>query len=157
MWIGGLSIIPLSFAAASDRSGLGAISNAALGGAYVVATLLPLAVAYLLRRERSFWDAPFVIWAVLGSVFRGPFVYVWCALGSIGLVASGIHEIRTERINLGIVGFALTVLSFYFARVMDKLERSASLILLGVIFLAGGWALERTRRRLIRSIERGDG
>ena len=46
--------------------------------------------------------------------------------------------------------FALTVLSFYFAKVMDKLERSGSLVLLGILFLAGGWALERTRRRLIR-------
>ena len=70
-------------------------------------------------------------------------------------MGSGIRETRAERINLGIVGFALTVLSFYFAKVMDKLERSGSLVLLGILFLAGGWALERTRRRLIR-IARGD-
>jgi hypothetical protein len=32
---------------------------------------------------------------------------------------------------------------------MDKLGRSVSLIVLGLLVLAGGWALERTRRRLI--------
>ncbi len=32
---------------------------------------------------------------------------------------------------------------------MDKLGRSASLIGLGVLFLAGGWALEQMRRRLV--------
>jgi hypothetical protein len=32
---------------------------------------------------------------------------------------------------------------------MDKLGRSASLVGLGVLFLGGGWALERVRRRLV--------
>jgi hypothetical protein len=32
---------------------------------------------------------------------------------------------------------------------MDKLGRSASLIGLGILFLGGGWLLERTRRRLL--------
>jgi len=63
-------------------------------------------------------------------------------------------ERRKERINLGVVGFALTIAIFYFADVMDKLGRSASLIGLGVLFLFGGWGLERTRRRLV---ERGAG
>jgi hypothetical protein len=35
---------------------------------------------------------------------------------------------------------------------MDKLGRSLGLIMLGVLFLAGGWLLERTRRRLIGHI-----
>jgi hypothetical protein len=45
--------------------------------------------------------------------------------------------------------FAATVLTFYSSQVMDKLGRSASLIGLGVLFLAGGWMLERARRRLV--------
>jgi hypothetical protein len=36
---------------------------------------------------------------------------------------------------------------------MDKMGRSASLIGLGVLFLGGGWALERTRRRLIAHMQ----
>jgi uncharacterized membrane protein len=74
-------------------------------------------------------------------------------MGSFGLAAWGIREARPERINLGIAGFALTVLAFYFSSVMDKLGRSASLIGLGVLFLGGGWALERTRRRLIAHMQ----
>jgi hypothetical protein len=50
---------------------------------------------------------------------------------------------------MGMAAVAITVLTFYFSEVMDKLGRSASLIGLGVLFLAGGWALERLRRQLV--------
>jgi hypothetical protein len=50
---------------------------------------------------------------------------------------------------MGAAIFAATILTFYFSQVMDKLGRSASLIGFGVIFIAGGWALERVRRRLV--------
>jgi hypothetical protein len=46
------------------------------------------------------------------------------------------------------------VLFFYFSNVMDKLGRSASLAGMGMLFLLGGWMLERTRRQLIASLER---
>ena len=46
-------------------------------------------------------------------------------------------------------GFALTLLFFYFSAVMDKLGRSASLIGLGLLFLAGGWGFEKMRRRFV--------
>jgi len=65
-------------------------------------------------------------------------------------------EERKERINLGVAGFALTILFFYFSNVMDKLGRSASLIGLGLLFLLGGWLLERTRRQLVARLERND-
>jgi hypothetical protein len=47
---------------------------------------------------------------------------------------------------------ALTLILFYFSQVFDKLGRSASLIGLGVLFLLGGWLLERLRRRLVNRI-----
>ena len=50
---------------------------------------------------------------------------------------------------MGAAVFAATVLAFYFSQVMDKLSRSASLLVVGILFLAGGAALERTRRRLV--------
>jgi hypothetical protein len=50
---------------------------------------------------------------------------------------------------MGAVIFAATVLAFYFSQVMDKLGRSLSLVGLGILFLAGGWALDRLRRRLV--------
>jgi len=52
-------------------------------------------------------------------------------------------------VNFGIVGFAITVGWFYFSDILDKLGRSLGLIGLGVLFLAGGWALEKMRRRII--------
>ena len=76
---------------------------------------------------------------------------VW-AIGAIGITAWGVLESRVERINLGIAAFMLTVMTFYFSSVFDKLGRSASLIGLGVFFLAGGWGLEKIRRGLIARI-----
>lgn len=52
-------------------------------------------------------------------------------------------------VNFGIVGFAIVVAWFYFSDIMDKFGRSLGLIGLGVLFLAGGWALERMRRKII--------
>ena len=47
------------------------------------------------------------------------------------------------------------MLWFYFSNVMDKLGRAASLAGLGILFLAGGSALERVRRRLVARIGKG--
>jgi hypothetical protein len=38
---------------------------------------------------------------------------------------------------------------FYFSDVLDKLGRSIGLILLGVLFLAGGWMLNHLRSNLL--------
>jgi uncharacterized membrane protein len=94
--------------------------------------------------------------SLLRYVWRELGLYGICALGSIGLIAWGLNEARKERINLGVAGFALTVLFFYFSNVMDKLGRSASLIGLGLLFLLGGWLLERTRRQLVARLEKKD-
>ena len=51
---------------------------------------------------------------------------------------------------MGAALFAATVVAFYFSEVMDKMGRSASLIGLGLLFLAGGWGLDRLRRRLVQ-------
>jgi hypothetical protein len=68
------------------------------------------------------------------------------------LIVWGILERRSERINLGVAGFAITLLVFYFSSVMDRLGRSASLVGLGLLFLGGGWALEQGRRRLVARV-----
>jgi uncharacterized membrane protein len=75
--------------------------------------------------------------------------YAWWALGATALAGWGVSDARSERINMGAAIFAATVLTFYFSQVMDKLGRSASLIGLGLLFLAGGWAIDRVRRRLV--------
>ncbi len=49
----------------------------------------------------------------------------------------------------GNCGFAVSIAWFYFSDIFDKVGRSLGLIGLGVLFLAGGWALEKTRRGLL--------
>jgi uncharacterized membrane protein len=61
----------------------------------------------------------------------------------------GVRLASKALVNLGILGFAISVGWFYFSDIMDKLDRSLGLIGLGILFLAGGWALEKWRRRLV--------
>jgi uncharacterized membrane protein len=68
---------------------------------------------------------------------------------AISIIWWGVRNASKALVNLGIVGFAVTVAWFYFSNLFDKMGRSLGLIGLGVLFLAGGWALEKMRRRLI--------
>ena len=61
----------------------------------------------------------------------------------------GVRQASRALVNLGIVGFAIAVAWFYFSDIFDKVGRALGLIGLGVLFLAGGWALEKMRRGLI--------
>jgi hypothetical protein len=47
----------------------------------------------------------------------------------------------------------LTVASFYYSSVFGRFGRSIGLIGLGLLFVGGGWWLERTRRRLLGRIQ----
>jgi uncharacterized membrane protein len=156
-WCGGLALLPTAaLLALNEWHNLPPRSDLALG--WSLAFFGPLAIGLLLRRS-VIWNAGFAGWAVLLTLTNMPsqsqehiLTYVLYAAGSAGLAAWGVVEARTERINLGIAGFAITVTAFYFSNVMDKLGRSASLIGLGLLFLGGGWLLERLRRRLIARI-----
>lgn len=156
-WIGGLALIPFVFYAISageigswvfPRLGALPLSLSVLGWAIVLAA--PLGLALLLRKRAAKWNLLAALWAWgLGIMPSGELpLYAWCALGAAGLIAWGVHESRRERINLGMAGFAITLLAFYFSSVMDKLGRSLGLMGLGFLFLIGGWQLERLRRRL---------
>jgi uncharacterized membrane protein len=81
--------------------------------------------------------------------------YALIAAGAVFLAWWGVKERSKALVNYGIAAFALTVAWFYFSSVMDKLGRSLGLIALGVLFLAGGWMLEKMRRRLIESMRDG--
>lgn len=127
---------------------------------WTVALGVPLTLSVALRRKAAWPNALAAVW-VLALIMLRPlaadvFTYVWWALGAIALVAWGARDGRGERINMGAALFAATVLTFYFSQVMDKLGRSASLAGLGVLFLGGGWALERLRRRLVRQARGGE-
>src|ERR1700739_130196 len=72
----------------------------------------------------------------------------------IFLIWWGVREASRGLVNLGIVFFGATVAWFYFSDLFDKMDRSLGLIGLGVLFLAGGWALEKTRRGLLAHMAR---
>jgi len=172
-WIGALALIPsVLFVIVSGAHGdwrQFSPSGIARELGWIATLSLPLALAWVLRRDASWMNLIAALWVVaLGTTslssqpneslllhaWRELGPYGMCALGSIGLIAWGLKEARKERINLGVAGFALTVLFFYFSTVMDKLGRSASLIGLGLLFLLGGWLLERTRRQLVARLEK---
>ena len=164
MWIGGLALLPLAAVVPSLPSSVPwqqlplAESYRTFG--WLAAFILPLALACWMRGSAASMNLIAAVWVVmLGTTSHrfGPgqnlLPYAMWGLGSIGLIAWGLKEARKERINLGVAGFALTVLAFYFSTVMDKLGRSASLIGLGLLFLLGGWLLEKMRRRLVARLE----
>jgi uncharacterized membrane protein len=155
-WIGGIALLPAAAYTASD-SWSGTPFPAAHLPAWALAVAVPMGIAVALRGRDTVWNAAAVFWTLVLAALSGSrpeylAVYLWCAVGSVGLSLWGIHDSRAERINLGIAAFALTVFFFYFSSVMDKLGRSASLMGLGILFLGGGWVLERTRRRLMARI-----
>jgi len=163
-WIGGIALLPLVvMCAANDfwwANQKTPVSLYLIG--VPVALLGPLAMAWLLRRRDSWKNAVAAAWVLFASLLPdrpGPShilaqlaPYVWCGVGALGLIAWGLDERRRERINLGIAGFGLTILVFYFSQVMDKLGRSASLIGLGLLFLLLAWFLEKTRRQLVARV-----
>jgi uncharacterized membrane protein len=81
--------------------------------------------------------------------------YAMVAAAAVFLVWWGIRLLTKPLVNYGTVAFALTVMWFYFGNVMNKLDRSLGLIVLGILFLGGGWALEHTRRRIVAGMGGG--
>jgi uncharacterized membrane protein len=155
-WLGGLALLPSAAVVASygfwDRGQVPWGSDCWI--AWGVALLAPLLLALILDARQAVWIGVAIAWTLVlvaagGSTHASIATYAWCALGSAGLAAWGIRDARAERINLAFAGLAITVLAFYFSSVMDKLARSASLIGIGLLFLGGGWALERARRRVL--------
>lgn len=65
----------------------------------------------------------------------------------------GVRSASRALVNAGIAAFALSVVWFYFSNVFDKMGRSLGLMIMGILFLAGGWALEKTRRALLVRLE----
>jgi uncharacterized membrane protein len=179
VWIGGIALLPCVGTAIGiaieegysfrydERSPLG---PAPLLIGWSVAVIVPLVLAWFLRGQSAWMNVLWAAWTYLlllsarhSHAFGGHeyqrslgatvALYALCAIGSVGLVVWGLREKRRERLNLGVAAFAISVLFFYFDSFMGKLGRSASLLILGVICLAGGYILEITRRRLMARME----
>jgi uncharacterized membrane protein len=76
-------------------------------------------------------------------------MYVVVALTTVFLAWWAVRERSRAVVNYAIAAFALVVMWFYFSSLMDKMGRALGLIGLGVLFLLGGWLLERFRRQLM--------
>lgn len=166
--IGGLSLLPFAIIAVLTRGKLayGAqhVSFSLRLSGWLVAIGAPLILALILRGRAAWMNAVSAAW-VLSLALVAPHrnflwndwdvigFYIWAAMGAAGLIAWGIAELRRERINLGVAAFAITVLFFYFSNVMDRLGRAESLVGIGVLFLFGGWGLERLRRLLVARVQ----
>jgi uncharacterized membrane protein len=159
-WIGGLAVLPVGAILAESRHQWAwhrlmpmPLPLRVVG--VLLVYLLPVALAWFLRGKAAVWNVGFAVWVfVMGllnveEISQNLGLFALYALASVALVLWGLQEQRRERINLGVAGFALTVIAFYFSTVMDKLGRSASLVAFGLLFLLGGWKLEQLRRKLV--------
>jgi uncharacterized membrane protein len=161
VWAGGIALLPTFAMLAVDErewywnSRLSTMSFSLHAVGLIIAFLLPLLAAWLLRGRAILWNVAFALWIFLVAfldnreTFQNMAMYMACALAAMALVYWGLQEQRRERINLGVVGFAITIIVFYFSNVMGKLGRSASLVGFGLLFLLGGWKLEQLRRKLV--------
>jgi uncharacterized membrane protein len=166
VWVGALALIPFigDVMATAEASDYGWGWRLHSGGLPASLRVLGYASAYLpilflsaLKRKRQslpmFGAAAWVLILNIISSHRNvesnPWLYLWIALGACAFCYRGVQENRKLFINYGTAIFAIDLIGFYFSNVLDKLGRSVGLILLGVVFLAGGWILNRLRGDLI--------
>jgi uncharacterized membrane protein len=134
--------------------------------AWAVLAALPLCIAVLKLRKSAIPVAAAIVLSIALPWCTRTWVQSWANgsfnrtdpnLAAHALVAAfavfviwwGVRQASKALVNLGIVYFAIAVGWFYFSSIFDKVGRSLGLIGLGVLFLAGGWALEKTRRSLL--------
>jgi len=126
-------------------------------------SVLPVAVAICLSValpwcQRTFMDTSNLVYGGRPYVRHEPNLaaHALVAAFCVFLIWWGVRLASKALVNLGIVGFAIVVGWFYFSDIFDKVGRSLGLIGLGILFLAGGWALEKTRRGLLTHMGQKD-
>ena len=72
-------------------------------------------------------------------------------------MASGYLRDHEGRVNLSIALIALYVITRYFEYSIDLLDSSLLFFGAGVILLAGGYLLDRGRRRMLASMREREG
>lgn len=129
--------------------------------AWLVIALAPLVLACLRIRlallpvaaaAASAWVMPWLRYGTGSKLLA----HALAAGLAVFLAWWGVRGASRALVNFGVMGFALAVVWFYSSDVLDKLGRSLGLAGLGVLFLAGGWALERTRRKLLTTMDAGE-
>jgi len=82
----------------------------------------------------------------------GIFSHILVAAFAVFVAWWGVRQSSRALVNLGIAGFGLAVAWFYFSDIFNTVGRALGLIGLGILFLAGGWALDKARHRLLGQI-----
>jgi uncharacterized membrane protein len=82
--------------------------------------------------------------------------YALVAAFAVFVIWWGVRLASRALVNLGVVGFGVAVGWFCYSNIFDKVGRSLGLIGLGILFLAGGWALEKARRGLLTRMGKTD-
>jgi uncharacterized membrane protein len=163
VWIGGVALVPvacaLGFSSVDVLIRPQTLPSGLLVMGWTVAIGVPLLFAIVLRRMAAWPNALAAVWVIVAVNLRPTvgetWLYAWWAVGATALAAWGVADKRSERVNMATAIFAGTVIAFYFSHVMDKIGRSASLIGLGLLFLAGGFGIEQVRRRLVSQARGG--
>ena len=163
--LGAIALIPacILLGSASNWVGSGANqANAALSAqamfSWLIALSVPFACAWMLGRKQALILLLPLIWSLVVVQFSWNAnqsdlaLYGLYTVASVAVAAWGVKTQRRASVNLGVLGFALTLIAFYFSNMFDKLGRSLGLIGIGLLFLGGGWALERLRRRLLAHV-----
>ena len=157
----------------------GGIRGASLGywalayGASAAAIAVTSGLAWWRRQRGERETADFaeagVILVVLAAAHGAALVYVgWqpfypivfnvlYALSALGLMASGYLQDHEGRVNLSIGLIALYVITRYFEYSIDLLDSSLLFSGAGVILLAGGYLLDRGRRRMLAAMRDREG
>ena len=168
-WLGAIALIPAGAALAMstdiDWTMFGTdypeVTGLTRVVGWMIAIALPLVVGWFLRGRAAIWLLAALGWALVlmqvsprtdGGELA---MYALLALGAAGVVLWGLRDQQRLAINVGVLAFALAVLGFYFSSLYDKLGRALGLIGIGVLFIGGGWLLERARRRLIARMQAG--
>ena len=164
-WMGGLAFFPamISFGAMTTwvprefPADAKSISTPLLLLGWSAAIGAPLIFAFLVKKGDFLGNVIAAVWVVIlaQTTFDSALPYVLCGVASLGMMWWGVREERKERINFGVAGFGLTVLSFYFSNVMDMLNRSVGLMVFGIVFILLGFLLTRLRGTLLKRLNGG--
>ena len=112
----------------------------------LVASFILLAAVFLLIYLPGESDLTYPL------IFNGLLIF-----GIVGLVFGGFFRSDEAWINIALVFFGVDVFARYFEFSFDLFDRSLVFIGAGSILLAGGFLLERGRRKLMERIRTSGG
>ena len=123
------------------RRGIGSVAETL----EIATVVLLLAASQVLVRLSVDWEPLYPI--VLNALF---------ALSALGLMVSGYLQGGEGRVNLALGLIALFVITRYFEYSTTLFDRSLVFVGAGVILLAGGFLLERGRRKMLTTMRAGE-